>query len=70
MINTLTYEQYEAVKKAICPGCAHDLSDIRDCTRETWYHVLSGTNFKMDCRANEFRGKYYRACRANKPDGA
>ncbi len=58
MLETLTDEQYEAVKKAICPYCAIGMPNTRACGK-TFYHAIPDDPEKrqFDCLANKFREK-------------
>jgi hypothetical protein len=58
MIVTLTNEQYEAVKKTICPYCAIGMTDTLE-FGVGFYHTIPDDpkNLRFDCLADSFRRK-------------
>lgn len=67
MLETLTTEQYEAVKKAICPYCAVGMTNTLH-SEVGFYHTIPGypKNLRFDCLADSFRKKRADAVNAYK----
>ncbi len=59
----LTDDQRIVLRNLLCPGCAYDLPEIRFSNDQMWRHHLPKTEFKLDCRANDFRNELYNADR-------
>lgn len=53
-LSSLTMEQYEAVKRAICQGCRDGLRESHHSDRG-FVHSALGSKVSCDCQANSFR---------------
>ena len=46
---------YEEVKNILCEGCRLNVSSLRICDEQKWYHTLNGN--QVLCMANDWRNK-------------
>lgn len=46
---------YDEIKAILCEGCKLNLTSLRECDGQKWYHTLNGEAY--NCLANDFRSK-------------